>query len=74
MFNLKFYALAILSALAAIVGAYAYGRKTGEQAEMVDQQQRINKTRKVSREVYNDVNSKSDDHIRTGLRDKWTRK
>ena len=71
--RLKFYALAILSVLAALVGAYGSGRKAGERAVEMDQQRRIDKVRKVSRNVENDINSKPVSAIRDGLR-KWTRK
>jgi hypothetical protein len=74
MIRLKFYALMIASVIAAIVGAYAYGRKAGERAVEMDQQRKINQVRKVSHEVQNDVNSQSIDNVRAGLRERWTRK
>lgn len=74
MIRLKLYALMIVSVLAAVVGAYGYGRKAGERAVEMDQQRKINQVRKVSNEVQNDVNSKPISDVRAGLRERWTRK
>ena len=74
MIRLKFYALMILSVLAAVFGAYGYGRKAGQRAVEMDQQRKINQARKISNEVKNDVNAKPIDDVRAGLRDRWTRK
>ena len=74
MIRLKFYALMIVSVLAAVVGAYGYGRKASERAVEMDQQRKINKIRKMSHEVQNDVNSQPISDVRAGLRERWTRK
>tara|TARA_R110000850_G_scaffold91270_15_gene193866 strand:- start:1613 stop:1813 length:201 start_codon:yes stop_codon:yes gene_type:complete len=63
-----------LSVIAAIIGVYSYGRKAGERAVEIDQQRKIDKVRKLSHEVKNDVNYKSITDVRAGLRERWTRK
>lgn len=72
--KIKMYLLMIASVVLAMLGLYNKGRKAGEQAEVIRQQVVINKTRKVSEDVEEAVNSESDVNVLTGLRNKWTRK
>lgn len=68
------YALIILSVLAAVIGVYGYGRKAGERAVEMNEQRKVNKVRQANNEVIRDVNTQSNNDIRAGLRNRWTRK
>ena len=73
MIRLKFYALALLSVLAALLGVYRYGQKMGERAVEVKQQRKINQVRKVSQDVKTDHTAMPINNVRDGLRKHWTR-
>jgi len=73
MLKLKLYLLTALSVLAALLGAFQYGRRTAEQAEQLKQEQRTNNALKKVNNVKTKVNTMSDDDVRRRLRNKWSR-
>jgi Flp pilus assembly protein TadB len=70
---IKLYFFTALSVLAALLGAYQYGRRAGEHVEQLKQEQRTNKALKAVNNVKTKVNAMSDDDVRRRLRNKWSR-
>lgn len=73
MNNLKVFGLILLSILAAMVGVYGIGRKSGKKAVELQQTNRTLKVIKESQHVKNDIDSSDIDDVRVRLRNGWTR-
>lgn len=74
MLKIKFYLFIIMSVIASSLGLYTHGRKAGERAEQVRNQDVINQSNKEAKRVQESINRVSDDTVRNGMRDNWTRK
>lgn len=73
MNKIKIILLAILGVLLAALGMYNTGRKAGEKAEQLKQQQRLDETRKVIKHVEDKINQLPGDDFANRLRDKYRR-
>lgn len=69
---LKFYCMTVLAVLAALLGAYGYGRQAGQRAVEIKQQREVEKLRRTADNVKKRINTLPDSDVRAGLRD-WTR-
>lgn len=73
MNKIKIILVSILGVLLAALGMYNTGRKAGEKAEQLKQQQRLDETRKVIKHVEDKINKLHGDDFANRLRDKYRR-